>query len=75
VLDPTSAVVAAKQTVQVPSATLVVAVRGSCNETLHNELVQSVTQQVIADAPPDVKDNIVVEKGNCTDVSRRLLDV
>jgi hypothetical protein len=71
----TSRFSAAKQFLPLPSASLVVAASGECNDTLHDELVQSVTQQVNQDAPPEVQDNIVVQKGNCTEVSCRLCRV
>lgn len=55
------------QTANLPTATLSVTVFDTeCNDTLHNELVQSVNQTVVDQAPTDVQDNLLVTKGNCT---------
>lgn len=46
--------------------TLSVAMAGSCNDTLHDQLVASVNASVMAKAPANLRDNIVVLKGNCS---------
>jgi hypothetical protein len=57
------------QTVRKPTATLTLAASGSCNDTLHDELVSSVNSTVVGQAPTEVQDNIMVNKGPCINVS------
>jgi hypothetical protein len=57
--------------VQKPKVALTLAASGGCNDTLHDELVSSVNSTVVGQAPAKVQDNIMVNKGLCTNVSKQ----
>jgi hypothetical protein len=61
--------------VQKPKITLTLAASGACNDTLHGELVSSVNSSVVGQAPAEVQDAIMVNKGPCTNVSRQAFAV